>query len=116
MKYLSQFIKFDWIAFAQAKQFLVTGCSAWKDHNSDNILGTRVEVAIVKDATPYQHKDGETGSNRFEKLTFKVSKQVSISEGAYVVPVDATAKVYGDYRNQLSITCNDVKIVQVRQS
>lgn len=114
MKYLSQFVKFQWSDFAKDKQFLVTGCSQWVDRNSDELLGTRVEVAIVKDATHYQHKEGESGSNLFEKLIFKVSKEISVPENSLVVAVNAVAKVYGDYRNQLSVTCDDIKVAQVK--
>lgn len=113
MKYLSQFVKFDWSAFAQGKQFLVTGCSQWVDRNSDELLGTRVEVAIVKDSTHYQHREGESGSNLFEKLIFKVSKEISVPENSLVIPAgEILCTVYGEYRNQLSVKVEDIKVLQ----
>lgn len=53
-------------------------------------------------------------SNRFEKLTFKVSKDVEIPIEAIVEPLNATAAVYGDYRNQLSVKCSDIKVLRTK--
>ena len=108
MKGLSQFQRFDWEAFAQGKQFVVTGLSEYQDYDTKAHLGTKVECVIATDKTPYNFKNGVEFTNRFEKITFKVSKDVNIPIDSRVMPKDVTANVYGEYRNQLSVKCSDI--------
>ena len=49
-------------------------------------------------------------SNRFEKLTFKVAADVDIPIDQYVEPTGVTAKVYGDYRNLLSVAAEGITV------
>lgn len=111
MKKLSQFMRFDCEAFFREKVFQVTGASEWVDYTTKAHMGTKVDVAIIKDDTQYKLKEGETVSNLYEKLTFKVRKDVNVPVGAHVVPVNAAATVYGDYRNQLSVTADDIRVI-----
>lgn len=78
MKGLIQFLSFDWNRFAADKIFICTAVSELLDFESKVHLGTRVEAVIVEDKTPYQFKNGAVFSNRFEKLTFKVNKDINI--------------------------------------
>ena len=109
---LGQFTSFDIDRFLKGKSLVVTGCKPWKDSNTDETVGTRVTVAIVVDKTEYVLKDGQNGSNRFEKFAIKVRKVISIPENTYVMPVNGVGSVYGDYRNNLSVTADDIKILQ----
>lgn len=110
MKGLSQFLKFDWNSFANGKQFLVTGVSEYQDYESKAHIGTKVECIIAMDQTPYLFKDGKEFTNRFEKITFKVSKDVDIPLESRVMPKGVVATIYGDYRNQLSVKCDDIVV------
>lgn len=113
LKGIREFFGFDFDRFSQGKRFTVAGCVPWKDYTSGQLLGTKVEVAITEDKTPYKPgKDGTPVSNLFEKLAFKVSKNINIPIGSMVVPVDAVATVYGQYQNELSIRVADIKVVQ----
>ena len=112
MKYLNQFSVFDLEKFLNGKKLVVTGCAPLKDNDTGKVLGTRVSTVIFADNTEYRHKDGETGSNRFEKLNIKVSKIISVPENAVVIPVNAVGTIYGEFRNQLSIKAEDIRIVQ----
>ncbi len=112
MKALYLFFTFLWANFAADKEFTVTGVSDWLDYQTKQKLGTRVDVVISADATPYQSKDGQQVSNLYEKLAFKVHKDITVPIGAKVVPVNAVATVYGQYRNQLSVKCDDIQVVQ----
>jgi len=112
MKLLNTFLLFQWKQFAQDKEFTVTAMTEWVDYDTKRHLGTRVDVVITADATPYKTKDGQQVSNLFEKLTFKVNKDVTVPVGAKVVPVNAVATIYGQYRNQLSVKCDDIQVVQ----
>ena len=108
MKGLNQFIKFDWDAFAEGKTFIVTGISEYVDFDTKAHLGTKVDCVIATDNTVYKFKDGEEFTNRFEKISFKVSKDINIPIETRVVPKNAVATIYGEYRNQLSVKCDDI--------
>ena len=113
MKKLSSFNTFNFAAFAKDKDFQVTGVSKWLDFDTREELGTKVSTAITRDDTPYPQKDSEQVSNLYEKIDFKVSKgSTQVKIGDYVEPVNAVATVYGDFRNQLSVKCDDIKVVQ----
>lgn len=111
LKKLNQFLKFDWEEFANGKTFQVIGISEWVDYETKKHMGTKYESLITKDITQYKQKDGEHVTNAFEKLTFKVRKDVSVPAGAFVMPVNVSATVYGDYRNQLSVTADDIRVI-----
>lgn len=113
MKYLSQFVgSFNWLAFSEGKQFRVIGYREWKDFESGSHLGTKVEVVIFKDETSYKQRDGEVANNLFEKLVFKVAKNIEIPINSIVEPLGVTATIFGEYRNQLSVKAEDIKILQ----
>lgn len=112
MKKLSQFLKFDFEEFSVGKLYQVIGIAPWVDYNTKAHMGIKLETIIAKDTTPYKCKDGEVVTNRYEKLTFKCKKDVQVPINAYIMPVNAVGVVYGDYRNQLSVTVDDVKIMQ----
>lgn len=112
LKALNQFVNFDWNRFAEGKTFMVTGLSEWLDYDSKAHLGTKIEVVILTDNTKYEFKDDNHSTNRFEKLTFKLNKDVDIPLDARIVPKNVTANVYGDYRNQLSVKCTDIGVIK----
>lgn len=111
MKKLSQFLKFDMEAFSRDKVYVSTGQSPWNDFDTKEHLGTKIEAFIAEDKTPYKCKDGEVVSNRFEKIIFKIKKDVNVPVNARVMPVNPVAVVYGDYRNQLSVTADDIRVI-----
>lgn len=110
---LNQFLNFDFARFCQGKRFVTTASKAWVDHDTHQHLGTVVAVAITEDQTAYKPgKDGKAISNLFEKMNWKVGRDINIPVGVQVVPVDGVATIYGDYRNQLSVRVADIKVVQ----
>lgn len=110
MKGLNFFNVFDFARFSVGKVYEVVGCSPWVEHNTGRLLGSIVEVVCVKDATDYGDKG--KGLNRYEKLKFKCKRSVSLNVEAIVTPVNPVAKVWGDYNSQLSVTCDDVRVVE----
>lgn len=112
MKLLSQFVKFDLESFLKGKTLEVNGYTAWDDFTSKKHLGTKLETVITKDNTVYDQKEGEDVTNRYEKLVIKVKKDVTFPRDTKVLPVNATATVYGEYRNQLSVTADDIKVIE----
>lgn len=78
MKYLRQYEYFDWNGFAKQKKFMTVGISPLTDYETKELIGTKVEVVITSDSTPYERKENEQGSNLFEKLIVKVPKQIDV--------------------------------------
>lgn len=111
MKKLNQFVKFLFEDFSRGKVYRVTGVRPWLDFTTKELLGTKVEVIVAEDNTVYDTKNGETVTNLYEKLSFKIKKDVKIPVNARVIPVNPVAVVYGDYRNQLSVTADDIKVI-----
>ena len=112
MKKLNMFLYFDFEAFMKGKQLMCTGARPWTDHDTGEILGTRVETAIVKDRTDYgESKNGEQVSKLFEKIVFKVPRQIEVPMNVEVVPVNVEAKVYGDFHDKISATAEDIQVV-----
>lgn len=116
LRHLREYERFDLEGFIKLLELMVTNISVWEDYTTKARLGTKVEVVITKDDTPYQPgADGSVQTNLFEKLVFKVRKNdMSIKVGDIVVPKGAEAMVYGEYRNQLSITADDVVVVDAK--
>lgn len=116
MKYLTQFLKFYWCGFADAKKFKVTGIRPWKNFETKEQIGWIVDVAIVEDNTAYKFREGEIGSNLYAALSFKSKAKPSVQIGDLVEPVNPVCTVYGDYKNQLSVKCDDVHVVSATKS
>lgn len=109
MKKLSKFLKFDLDAFLSGKVLQVVSCREWLDYETKEKKGTRVEVAIMRDKTDY----GDAGiTNLFEKFSIKIPRTINVPAGAIVEPIDGKGTVYGDFRNQLSVTASDLRVVQ----
>lgn len=115
MKHLNEFLTFDIDGFLKDKALMTVSVKEWNDYDTKKHMGTKIEVVITKDNTPYRQKSGEQTTNRFEKLTIKVTKDVNVPLESYVLPVNATATVYGEYRNMLSITADDIKVSQPKK-
>lgn len=117
MKGLGQFRQFDWAGFSEGKTYQVVGISDWMDRDTGKRLGKRVDVVIVEDNTQYVSRNGEQYTNLYGRLTFKIegSTAVDVTIGDIVAPVDTVARCYGDYNNQLSVTCKGIRVVQPQQ-
>lgn len=108
MKNLSQFVNFDIDAFLDGKELLVLSVSEWVDFDDKTVKGTKITTVIIIDETDYNGKDG---NNRFEKLVIKVPKAIDVAVDSVIVPVNATARVYGDYNSNLSVVAEDIEVV-----
>ena len=115
MKGLNQFLSFNWDAFAEGKTFIVTGVSEYVDYNTKEHLGSKVDCVIASDKTPYKFKDGEEFTNRFERISFKVSTDVNIPIETRVMPINAVATIYGEFRNNLAVRCSSIEIVTPKE-
>lgn len=111
MKYLNKFLKFDFDEYMNGKRFITVGRKDWEDFNTKEFLGTKVELVIIEDNTDYDLKEGEIGSNLYERIVAKVPKNLDVPMNVEVTLQGVEANVYGDYRNQLSVLANEIIIV-----
>ncbi len=114
MKKLNIFLHFDWEGFALGKAFQVTDVKPLRDReHNETVLGTVVELVILKDDTDYQTKPGEVVSNLYEKLRVKIPRSsVDVQVGDSVELINPVATVFGDYRNQLSVKADDILVLE----
>lgn len=113
LKNLNAYQHFDLDAFLKDKELTVTSMRPWLDFETKKELGGITELAITKDGTQYPPaKNGGVVTNLYEKFTVKVPKAISAPVGAIVTIVNGTATIYGEYRNQLSVRAEDIKVVQ----
>ena len=111
LKTLSIFLN-DIEGFLEKKKIMIIGIQEWKDFDTQKFLGTKVEVVITSDKTDYGTTGGEVVTNLYEKLTVKIpAKLTNIPMNVEVRLVNPEAVVYGEYRNALSITAENIEIV-----
>jgi hypothetical protein len=111
MKKLNLFTYFDFEEFSAGKRYMSIGQQEWKDFKTGEILGTKVTVVIMQDKTDYGNTDGETVNNLYEKMVVKVPLKINVPMNVEVRLVNATANVFGEYRNQLSVTAEKLEII-----
>ena len=111
LKKLSQFQVFDSSRFFNGKDFIFSKAELWQqgeDRDHMQTLGTKITGVIFRDRVDYGR--GETEVNRGESVVFKVSQPLSTfsdwKQFNTVFRVNSVTKavVYGDFRNQLSVT------------
>mgnify|MGYP004470857503 CR=1 FL=1 len=112
LKKLSQFERFDAEGFFENLNLGAVGQSEWKDFITGEHKGTKVEVVIIGDKHNYNSANGQQISNIYEKLTVKVPKDIDVPMNSHVRLVNAYATVYGNYRNQLSVTADDIEVIK----
>ena len=112
MKYLGQFVKFASDDFFNGKEIKVLGTAPWVDYNTKVVEGTVVEAVIYQDKTKYTFKDGDTRTNQFEKISIKINKgNVTVPTGVSIELVNPICSIYGEFRNQLSVKADDVRVL-----
>lgn len=112
MKGLVQFQSFDSSGFFRDKLLKVASNGPLTDYTTKQVIGTKTTVVIVEDNTQYHTKTGEQISNLYEKITVKVpGKALELVPDTLVELVSPKCTIYGDYRNQLSVTATDVKAI-----
>lgn len=111
LKKLSQFELFN-NSFFDALDLGTVGKSEWKNFDSGEHMGTKVELVIVGDRNAYKTTNGEVVNNMYEKITVKIAKDIDVPMNAHVHLVNPQASIYGQYRNQLSIVADDIEVIK----
>ena len=110
---LRYFNSFDLTGFLAGKVLQVVSIKPWKDFDSDQTLGVKYELAIVKDNTKYPVKDDKTIiSNRYEKFSCKVAQaSPGVEINSYVEVINGTATIWGEHRDKLSVKCESLRSI-----
>lgn len=112
MKRLSVYTYFDIEGFLEGISLMLIGIREWLDYDTQKVLGVKVETVIIEDNNDYGSSNGEVVNNLFEKITVKIPKKLdSIPIKSKVRLVNPEAVVYGEFRNQLSITADDIEVI-----
>lgn len=108
LKKLSLFQYFDIDTWLAKKKLMTAGVQEWRDFETQRVLGTKIDVVIVSDETDY----GNVVNNLYEKLSVKIpAKLNNVPMNTVIRLVNPEAVVYGEYRNALSITAENIEIV-----
>lgn len=109
MRYLKNYLRFDFKAFTEKMSMKVKRIEEWKDYDTKEIMGTKIALTI-EDDTVYEKSDGgmDEGANEGETLVVKVRKPISQfadwkRRDFVSVPEVEKATVYGDYMDKLSV-------------
>lgn len=118
MKHLNEFTEFNLDKFVRGIDLIFVGCENWYDYeDKTKILGTKVHLVIVNDNHNYTtgQKDAK---NNGEKLDIKVPvygpdhfSKIDLMTKVEIVEPQKCA-VWGTYRENLSITCKDIKAIK----
>lgn len=111
LKGLNQFVMFDVNGFLKDKYLAYVGVDEWKDSNG-NVEGSKVRCVITDDQTNYPDHEERNAQNIGQPLVIKtrIPKDNILGVGPtpfstrVVVKDVEKATVYGDFRNELSIT------------
>lgn len=108
LKKLGNFVYFD-PKFFQNVKLVTCASSEWRSYDTQELLGTKVEVVIAADKNDYHTE--ENVNNLYEKLSVKIAKSIDVPMNVEVRLVNPTAVVYGEYRNNLSVKAEDIQVV-----
>lgn len=114
MKGLKQFLQFDLDGFLADKEITFLDSKPYYLYDNgkatDEVAGMRLECVITKDDTNYNNQEI---SNEYEKISIKIPKatKVGIKRGSKL-KIKGTAKVWGDYSQNLSIESTNVQVVK----
>ncbi|BBM16489.1 hypothetical protein G15_0102 [Enterococcus avium] len=107
-KGLSFFEHFDANRYFKGKTLIAMKSEELKDFNTQEVLGAKYTVVVWTDQTEYS-KEGI--SNAGDTYTIKIIGQnfKEIKKPIEVSLINPQAKVYGDFRNELSVTADDIR-------
>lgn len=113
MKNLNKLMRFDSQTFFSNKDIRVVGDEPWIEYGADGSTkaekGTKYKCIIANDMTRYS--DDTVGGNDGEALVIKVEGRAKqYSKFAAIKVIEPECKVYGDYRNQLSVVAKDIAV------
>lgn len=115
MKRLAMFAPIQMNLFLAGKTLMAMKSEDLTDFNSGTVTGAKYTVLIWSDKTDYGDPNV---SNAGETFTVKIigAKPRSITQPTQVNLIEPSGVIYGDYRNNLSVTAKDVVPVQRKEA
>lgn len=111
-KGLGQFEVFDINAFLKGKDLMLMQENDWVDYQRNAVIGTKLVTTILTDDTEYQ-KPGINNVGLNVDVKIRGVQARKCDAGRYFIKLNnPRAKVYGDYRNQLSVEADGFEIVK----
>ncbi len=81
LRHIREYERFDLEGFLHHMELMVTNIAPWEDYTTKARLGTKVEVVITKDDTPYQPgTDGSVQTNFLRNLSSKFARTTCLSK------------------------------------
>lgn len=112
LKKLSQFENFDIEGFLENISLGTVGKKDWTDYETGTHRGTKLEVVILSDKNNYKTDNGkDVISNEYEKFTVKIARDIDVPMKVRIRLINPTARIYGQFRNQLSVTAEDIEVI-----
>lgn len=109
-KGLTHFENFDAERYFKGKTLVAMVSEDWKDFNTQEIIGSKYSVVIWEDKTEYA-KEGISNVGETHIIKVKDRNPKPITSPTNIVLINPQGKVYGDFRNELSVTADDVKLL-----
>lgn len=117
MKRLNKFSEFNMTKFLEEKDLVFIGGEEYSNFDTKEFEGMKYQILIKKDDSLYAIKadGGEIrGVNAREMLTVKIKGQKELHNFEMFTPVrltNATASIYGEHQNNLSVFCEEIQLV-----
>ena len=113
MKKLRDFLEFNSEAFFKDKLLQVVSVNEWIDYDTKEHMGVKADLVVLIDKCQYKtSKPGEQVTNRFATFTAKVKRDhIQAQLDDRVRLVNPVGKVWGDYGQNLSVTCDDLEVI-----
>ena len=114
MKGLKQFLQFDLEEFLKDKEITFLDAKPFYNYldgkPTTELAGMKLECVITKDDTVYNNQEI---TNEYEKITIKIpgANKVGIKRGSKL-KIKGTAKVWGDFSQNLSIESTNVQVIK----
>ncbi|CDE22647.1 putative uncharacterized protein [Amedibacillus dolichus CAG:375] len=113
---IPQFEAFRHHDFFKDKDLRFLSKEKWFQYKTDIQLGWKFTLVITRDDTEYLQKGDVTRNNLFEKIVVKVNHNIDLPQNALVELVNPVCTIYGEFRNNLSITCDDIKVINAQSN
>lgn len=116
MKRLNKFSEFNITKFLEEKELVFIGGEEYSNFDTKEFEGMKYQVLIKKDDSLHAMKPdgGEIrGVNAREMLTIKIKGQKELHNFEMFTPIrliNATASVYGEHQNNLSVFCEEIQL------
>lgn len=121
LKHLSKFTEFNALLFLSHKELRFISASRWiekNDNGSEIEKGVKVSLLIYRDNSEYPDEKNNLGQQLLVKVPFASTEDYATFQ-PMITPCEVIdiekAVVYGEYRNQLSLTATVVEVTEFKE-